>query len=474
MSAEHSWLSHGALILSLLLLIHRSSHVCSVEALSASVTTKHQRQQNDIGIYVHIPYCRRRCRYCDFAIVPIGSSDNENSNDRRSQGFVQIDRIYRKSILDELNLLQRHSKATTVNVQSIYFGGGTPSLAPLETIAAILKRIQLAPCFLLDTLTEITMEMDPGTFSLEKLKALKELGVNRISLGVQSFDDGILEQIGRVHRSNDIFQSLKMIQQVFGESPNYSIDLISGLPGVSLAKWVETLEQATQLCPKPTHLSLYDLQVEAGTVFDKWYSDEQQQASSSLPAKFLPTPDDCAFMYKYSSGYLKAFGYHHYEISSYSLAGYRSRHNQIYWQPRATWYAVGLGATSSVNGTRYTRPRAMQDYVDWVHGQQETTLPDWLVKDDSVDELDRFTDIIMTRLRTSDGLDLDFVAQMYGTDKVERILKGAQLGIDLELAQLLNSEEKSNYGLLRLKDPEGFLFSNSIISSIFVEIGVEC
>lgn len=408
--------------------------------------------------------------------MPIGSSDSENSNDRRSQGFIQMDHIYRTAILDELDLLQRHSQTTTVNVQSIYFGGGTPSLAPLETIAAILKQIQISQCFLMGASTEITMEMDPGTFGLEKLMALKELGINRISLGVQSFDDRVLEQIGRVHRSVDIFQSLEMIHQVFGESPNYSIDLISGLPGVSLAKWVETLEQATQLCPKPTHLSLYDLQVEAGTVFDKWYSSEQQQqqqASSSLPAKFLPTPDDCAFMYKYSSGYLKAFGYHHYEISSYSLSGYRSRHNQIYWQPQAIWYAVGLGATSNVNGTRYTRPRAMQDYVDWVRRQQETIIPDWLVEDDSVDENDRFTDSIMTRLRTSDGLDLDFVAQVYGANKVERILKGAQLGIDLDLAQVLKAGKNDNYGLLRLKDPEGFLFSNSIISSIFVEIGVD-
>jgi oxygen-independent coproporphyrinogen-3 oxidase len=265
-----------------------------------------------------------------------------------------------------------------------------------------------------------------------------------------------------------------MLQQVFGESPNYSIDLISGLPGVTLSKWIETLEQASKLSPKPTHLSLYDLQIEAGTVFDRWYGEAQEQPPIvSSSATFLPSPSDCAFMYKYAAGYLKHFGYQHYEISSYSLPEYRSRHNQIYWHPGANWYAVGLGATSSVNGARFSRPRAMQDYIDWVQEQKEKTIPDWLVDQHDVNELDRLTDIVMTRLRTSDGLDLDFVEQEYGQAKLDCILHGAQLGLDLGLAHQLLSKDPDKLGMLRLKDPEGFLFSNSIISSIFVELGVE-
>ena len=472
--------------LSLSFLLNLQSLFLSADALCANarIQTSSERivppqseggNHNDeapLGIYVHIPYCRRRCRYCDFAIVPIGiSARDSNADDRATQGFLRMDHAYRQALLDELALIQKHSATRKTPVQSIYFGGGTPSLAPVETIAAILNQIQSSSCFQLRNDVEITMEMDPGTFGLEKLQALKELGVNRISLGVQSFDDGVLEQIGRVHRSLDISNSLKMIQQVFGEYPNYSIDLISGLPGTSLANWVETLEQATKLSPKPTHLSLYDLQIESGTVFDKWYSEPQKQTGITIPSS-----DDCAFMYKYASGFLRQFGYHHYEISSYSLPGYRSRHNQIYWHPRSTWCAIGLGATSSVNGTRYSRPRAMQDYVHWVQQQQQYEImgvPEWMVQDRALDHLDRLTDVIMTRLRTSEGLDLDDVEQEYGQDKVNRILRGVQLGIDLQLARRIGEEKGRKHGVLRLNDPAGFLFSNSIISSIFVELGVE-
>lgn len=459
------------------------SNLSSVGAVSLNMNTRSlkfsespndSKHQTPAGLYVHIPYCRRRCRYCDFAIVPIGSSASENLDDRATRGFLQMDHIYRQAVLDEFDLVQNHAGTELVPIQSIYFGGGTPSLAPVDTIAAIMKQIRSSARFNLAENAEITMEMDPGTFGLEKLRALKDLGVNRISLGVQSFDNVILEEIGRVHRSDDISKSLEMLQEVFGESPNYSIDLISGLPGVTLAKWIETLEQASKLSPKPTHLSLYDLQIEAGTIFDKWYGEAKEQTPTvSSSATFLPSPSDCAFMYKYASGFLKQFGYQHYEISSYSLSDYRSRHNQIYWHPGATWYAVGLGATSSVNGARFSRPRAMQDYVDWVKEQKEKTMPDWLVDEHDMKELDRLTDVVMTRLRTSDGLDLDFVEQEYGQAKVDGILRGAQLGLDLELAHQLLSKDADKRGILRLKDPEGFLFSNSIISSIFVELGVE-
>jgi hypothetical protein len=234
-----------------------------------------------IGLYIHIPYCRRRCRYCDFAIVPIGprvSSDGstesslpQSTDDRATAGFLEMDQSYAKALLQEIDLVRQQIVATgdtatpkKISIASIYFGGGTPSLAPVETIKRILQAIlEHDGPFCVEPGAEITIEMDPGTFTLEKAKSFRELGINRVSLGIQSFDDRILESIGRVHRREDITDALAILETAFGDDLNYSIDLISGLPGLSLAQWADTLDTALSLKPSPTHLSVYDLQIES-------------------------------------------------------------------------------------------------------------------------------------------------------------------------------------------------------------------
>jgi oxygen-independent coproporphyrinogen-3 oxidase len=307
---------------------------------------------------------------------------------------------------------------------------------------------------------EVTMEMDPGTFTLDDLIKWKELlGLNRISLGVQALNDPVLEQLGRFHRVKDIYHAVDAIQRAGID--NYSIDLISGLPGVSLVDWAETLEKTIQDL-KPVHLSIYDLQIEEGTVFGKWYSSDEASLSFNKPQ--LPSADDCAYMYKYASGYLRHLGYEHYEISSFAKSDYRSRHNQAYWAYHSQWYAVGLGATSLIQKHSFARPRAMSDYVKWVETQKLRNQPEWLPgKDDEED--DRLTEIVMTRLRTSEGLDLEWLENSFGGSVVESVLQGAQLALELKLAAV-------NDKCLKLVDPQGFLFSNSILSSIFLEIGL--
>jgi oxygen-independent coproporphyrinogen-3 oxidase len=347
----------------------------------------------------------------------------------------------------------------------------------VKTIRAILHAIlnNGPPLFVLLHNAEISMEMDPGTFGIEQLQALKELGINRISLGVQSFHDDVLQSIGRFHRRDDVLQSIDMLREVYGENVNYSMDLISGLPGTSLAMWAETLAMATNLSPR--HFSIYDLQIESGTVFSKWYEND----GGTLPVPNLPSPDDCAFAYRYASSYLRAKGYEHYEISSYAYKSkdspscyYRSRHNQIYWEPKSSWFAFGLGATSFVHGNRYARPKALTDYVAWV--KNGGTRDAHRARDEAAcpNTLDWLTDVIMTRLRTSDGLDLDWIKDNApnGDVVVEQILTGASLGLELGLAAR-HIHKKKSLGTLRLADPDGFLFSNSIISSIFVELGVD-
>ena len=499
-----------------------------------------REKANGVGLYVHIPYCRRRCRYCDFAIVPIGASaaaaaaaaaggDDSSSQKKANDGFHKMDDAYRSALLMELDLIRQTSSSTEgdkIPLRSIYFGGGTPSLAPTSTLrsilSAIIDRSDGPFCIPEDgNGIEITIEMDPGTFTEDKLRELRDAGFNRISLGVQSFDDFILESIGRVHRRKDVLESIAMIDRVFGDARQrhghdersstgappftYSLDLISGLPGLSLAKWASTLETAMRLHPRPDHLSLYDLQVEEGTVFGKWYGsnrdddddDEEERNGNALAQTrspptisieaggktkelpFLPSADDCAYMYRYASGYLRAKGYEHYEISSYAQPGRRSKHNQIYWEVGSTWYAIGLGSTSSVDGNRFARPRTMADYIDWVSDQKENVkrgegMPSWLKADDSDeedDDEDYLTDVIMTKLRTREGLDLNWIrkADTGGEAKADAVLRGAKLALDMDLAERERSDDNV-YDYLRLQDPDGFLFSNNIISQIFVEL----
>eukprot|EP00980_Cylindrotheca_fusiformis_P003146 scaffold721_cov131-Cylindrotheca_fusiformis.AAC.36 len=448
---------------------------CEANVLSLERSDSLEDRHHPIGLYVHIPYCRQRCRYCDFAIVPIGRNASVESvssagKDRATQGFEAMNEKYQAALLEELQRVQQDGQSK-IPLGSIYFGGGTPSLAPVETIASILEHAigaKDAP-FALAQDAEVTMEMDPGTFSLEKLKSFKNLGINRISLGVQSFDDALLENMGRTHRRAQVMEAIELIDQVFGVDSNYSIDLITGVPGLTLAKWVETLQQATALEPKPSHMSIYDLQIEQGTVFSSWYGyDRNSNKNSGLgdvsrTKLALPSEDDCAFMYKYTSGYLRSKHYEHYEVSSYALCeesvSCRSKHNQIYWASSSSWYAIGLGSTSFVDGKLVGRPRTLYDYYSWVE-EGHTSL-----SNDAELKTDLLTELVLKRLRTSEGLDLKEVNQRFGGDVVASILEGAGLGLDLGLAE--HCEEGST---LRLKDPDGLLFSNHIISSIFAEL----
>lgn len=453
---------------------------------------------SDVGLYVHIPYCRRRCHYCDFAIVPVGSTKADGDATRRA-GFERMDEEYRRAVLREIEAIGR-STPGRVRLGSMYFGGGTPSLAPLSTLRSIVRALvasDAAP-FCLEDGAEITVEMDPGTFDLSYLAAMKEMGFNRISLGVQGFDDDVLAAMGRAHRVQDVYDSVEMIGKVFGEDANYSVDLISGAPGLTLAGWAAALQKAGRLRPGPSHMSLYDLQVEEGTAFGRWYGDaadaeegaNASQSPRSRPA--LPSAADRAFMYSYASGYLRARGHEHYEISSYAVRTgdgaspslRRSRHNQVYWRHDGEWHAVGLGATSSVGGTRFARPRALSDYVAWTAGLERCSgvgagpaeNPPWLRSkpsgvEDSTGEDDELVDVVMTRLRTSDGLDLDWVAGRgdNGEANVEAILRGFDLALELDLGTR-ESGHGGKHGCIRLNDPRGFLFSNDIISSIFAEL----
>lgn len=266
------------------------------------------------GVYIHIPFCRRRCFYCNFPVIVVG----ERPSSQKEQG-----EYYTSLILREMEATFKNTDEILGELETVYFGGGTPSLLPVDCISQVLDKLRSTVGFKKDI--EITLEMDPGTFDLEKLNTLSDAGINRISMGIQSFDKEILEKAGRAHTVEDTQRALKAVS-LSQFKDNFSIDLISSLPGLTIDLWKETLEKAAESgC---SHVSVYDLQVEEKTAFGRWYT----------PGVFpLPTDEQSALMYKMGTQILKDADFEHYEVSNYARGGKRSQHNQRYWKCKPTW-----------------------------------------------------------------------------------------------------------------------------------------
>ena len=379
--------------------------------------------------YLHIPFCHRRCFYCDFAVVPLGDhADGANSGS--IAGYLEL-------LLGEIAAAPAGPPLATV-----YVGGGTPSmLTPAQVgslLAALGTHFGLAPG------AEISLEMDPASFDGPRLAGYLAAGVNRVSLGGQSFDDAVLERLGRRHRSTDLLQAASWLHQARqgGDLASWSLDLIQGLPEQGLAAWRQQLAQAVALAPP--HLSIYDLIIEPGTVF-AW-----RQGRGELE---LPDADLGADLMELTAQALQAAGYGHYEISNFALPGHASRHNRVYWSG-AGWWGFGLGATSAPWGQRLARPRTRAAYAKWLaeshpasRGTQAPGLP--------------FDERLLVGLRRREGVRLADLAGQAG-------VTSAELG-DL-LGRWQPFRER---GLLlqegprwRLSDPEGLALSNGVLREL--------
>jgi oxygen-independent coproporphyrinogen-3 oxidase len=329
-------------------------------------------------------------------------------------------------------------------LETVFFGGGTPSLLSVAQTAQILT--VLGDRFGIADTAEISMEMDPGTFGRSQLQALHRLGINRVSLGVQAFQDELLAACGRTHRRADVDQAIADLQAV--GLTHWSLDLISGLPHQTLTLWKDALE--TAIAYGPSHLSVYDLTVETGTVFAHRYRP------GVAP---LPSDDTTTAMYRQAQATLTQAGYYHYEISNYARPGYPCRHNLTYWHNRP-YYGFGMGATSYTQHQRFSRPRTTDSYRQWVdaYGRQggildcEPTPPP-----------EQWLDTLMVGLRLAVGVDLTALAQNFGPEPVA------------DLQRLLQPEQRRGWvevtpaptPHLRLTDPEGFLFSNQVLLKLF-------
>jgi putative oxygen-independent coproporphyrinogen III oxidase len=380
--------------------------------------------------YIHIPFCRRRCYYCDFPVFVVG-----DRHTGASSGNIQLylDRLA-VEIATQLNYRQP--------LTTIFFGGGTPSLLTVAQLGQILD--SLAAKFGIANDAEISMEIDPGTFDLTQLQGYLQAGINRVSIGVQAFQDQLLHLCGRSHTVSDIYQTVELLHQ--GGISNWSLDLISGLPQQTIAQWVASLESAIAL--DPTHISCYDLIVEAQTPFAKQYQPGD---------KPLPSDETTAQMYRTAQQTLSSAGYEHYEISNYAKSGSQCRHNLTYWQNQS-YYAFGMGAASNLEDYRFTRPRKTQEYYQWV-----ADGGNWRVERTPI--ADRFLETLMLGLRLAQGVSLHAIESEFGIDRVNSLLKCLQQYRHQGWVEIVVSANKDRY--LRLSDPEGLIFSNVVLTEIF-------
>ena len=347
----------------------------------------------DIGLYIHIPFCHTKCPYCDFNTYA---------------GIEALMPGYIEALAREIRCWGALLGAPQVN--TIFFGGGTPSYVPRQAIADILDAVH--DVFRVAPDAEVTIEANPGDLLDGDTASLHEAGVNRLSIGVQSLDDSLLETLGRRHTSQEAVTAYREVRRAgFG---NVSLDLMYGLPYQSLAQWRDTLEQALEL--SPDHLSLYCLTLEGGTPM------ERQVSQGEMPE---PDPDLAADMYALAEDMLAASGYRHYEISNWARPGMESRHNLTYWLNKP-YLGVGPGAHSYLGEWRFQNINSPREYIGRLRDaatqspQVETLSSDALLgipcvgSTEAIDRRLEMAETMMMGMRLNDGISLEDFYDRFG------------------------------------------------------------
>lgn len=301
-----------------------------------------EKTRDLLGFYVHIPFCVQKCRYCDFLSFAGGESVQEKYADALCLEIEQLERKY------------SGFKAEETQTNTIYIGGGTPSILKPELIEKILCKLK-KHCHLSPS-AEITIEANPGTLTQEKLCAYYEMGINRLSIGLQSADNAELKLLGRIHTWEEFLQNY-LSARAAGFC-NINIDLMTALPGQTEGNLTKTLEQVLKL--EPEHISAYSLILEEGTPFYQEYAKDAACRDSTRQE--LPTEETERSLYYLTRNRLAAHGYQHYEISNFAKPGFESRHNSSYWN-RTPYLGLGLGAASLYENIRFRNVTGLSDYI---------------------------------------------------------------------------------------------------------------
>ena len=368
---------------------------------------------NRLSLYLHIPFCVKKCHYCDFLSAPCKEETRHKYVEVLCMEIEQKAKLYKDKIVD-----------------TIFFGGGTPSLLSAEQMKRIMETVRQEFRVLAEA--EISMEVNPGTVSLEKLKAYKEYGINRLSIGLQSANNEELKVLGRIHTWEVFENTWKQVREL--DFSNVNIDLMSALPGQTLESYESTLRKVLAL--KPEHISAYSLIIEEGTQFYEWFGED----NSKLPDEITDRR-----MYEMTRTLLEEYGYHRYEISNYALKGYECKHNVGYWK-RKDYLGLGLGAASLLSNVRSSNVSELAEYLKL----------NWRTEKEELSIQDQMEEFMFLGLRMMEGISCLEFEQQFGKSLKE--VYGTQIA-KLEKQGLLRYHQETDRYALTL---QGIDVSNQV------------
>ena len=382
--------------------------------------------RRELELYIHIPFCVKKCAYCDFLSGP--------ASDQQIEEYVQ-------ALIEEIRYYKEVAK--NYEVSTVFWGGGTPSLLTGEQMKMLMEA--LGQTFFIRQNAEITMEANPGTVTVEKLRAYQKAGINRISFGLQSVDNEELKMLGRIHTYEEFLESYDAARKAGFQ--NINVDLISAIPKQTVSSWEQTLQTIISL--QPEHISAYSLIVEEGTPFAKLYGEGCELEH------LLPSEEEERRMYERTEELLQEAGYHRYEISNYAKEGYECQHNLGYWE-RKEYLGLGLGASSLIEETRFHNTDVMEEYL------RDASNPILLRKEqEKLDRQEQMEEFVFLGLRKIRGIQEEKFTEMFGEDiwdcygkNLERVIKEG----------LLEREE----GVLRLTR-KGIDVSNYVFYEILLD-----
>lgn len=379
--------------------------------------------KKDLGLYLHIPFCIQKCGYCDFLSAPAGREERE--------AYVQA---------LEKEIRSYGDFAGGYRVSTVFVGGGTPSCLEASQTERIFEAVK--DTFEIERMPEISMEMNPGTVTKEKLQAYKNCGINRLSIGLQSVRDSNLRLLGRIHTYEEFLESFRLAREAGFQ--NINVDLISSLPGQTEEFWREELKTIAELSPE--HISVYQLILEEGTTFYEKYAAHPE---------LLPDEETSRAIYQATEEVLGQYGFHQYEISNYAKEGRECRHNLKYWE-RDDYLGLGLGAASMVRNIRMNNTGDMKTYLEKC-GEPKTMRTDVQF----LEEPQQIEEFMFLGLRKTRGISKKEFRRVFGRD-IELVYEKA-------LKKLFSSgmllEKKDRLYLSK----EGVLLSNAVLSEFLFD-----
>jgi oxygen-independent coproporphyrinogen-3 oxidase len=381
------------------------------------MTGENSSNTRELGLYIHIPFCLKKCDYCDFLSAP--------ATDEGKAEYIE-------ALLKEIESYRGRTSGYIAS--TIFFGGGTPSCIDAEDIARVVEGLRKV--FLIDeNKLEATIEVNPGTVTRDKLIVYQRVGINRLSFGLQSTDNRELECLGRIHTFEEFKENYRLAREL--GFTNINIDLMSALPGQTLASWERTLN--TVLMLKPEHISAYSLIIEEGTDFYRRYGPGTQGAYE------LPDEETDRSMYYKTKSLLEQYGYHRYEISNYAKPGYESRHNNFYWIG-TDYLGLGLGAASLLQGVRFSNTSDRNEYLTLCSRYEKGKYPE---------EGNRNTEELS--FNQSCREEEAFVTDIPGEDmdQNEPGMLGDEIGIRREVVKLTKEQRMEEFMFLGLRRCEG-------------------